>query len=117
VTAIDIDPVAVEVARENIEINDVAEAIEVREAQAGTLDETAFDLIVANLTAELLLYNMTQLAESLKDEGILILSGVLTDQAGEVQEAARGRHLSLLEQTSAGEWCGMVLKRYTLPPK
>src|SRR5438270_11070554 len=61
IIAIDIDPLAVEVARENIEINHATQAIAVREGQPADYAGLAFDVIVANLTAEVIIALMTDL--------------------------------------------------------
>src|SRR5262249_35791206 len=77
IVAIDVDPVAVAVARDNVAANHVSHAIQIMEAVPSTLDET-FNIVVANLTAEVIVDNMKDLADCLASQGTMILSGILT---------------------------------------
>ena len=55
VVAIDVDPLAVEVARENLAINNVSNAVELQVGQPGDLAAQKFEMVVANLTAEVII--------------------------------------------------------------
>jgi ribosomal protein L11 methyltransferase len=64
-----VDPVAVEVARENLAINHVADRISIIEAQPAQLAGRNFDVVVANLTAEVIVDLMGDLALCVKQDG------------------------------------------------
>jgi ribosomal protein L11 methyltransferase len=111
VVAIDVDPQAIEVARENLRINGVSSSIELRVRQPLNLADQEFGLIVANLTAEVIIDLMADLTRCLASEGRMILSGILTELAVEVEHALRARGLTVTERRVAGEWCALVAMR------
>ncbi|HSB10130.1 MAG TPA: 50S ribosomal protein L11 methyltransferase [Blastocatellia bacterium] len=108
VLAIDIDPQAVEVARENAAINGVSASIELSEAQPRDFAGQAFDVLVANLTAEVIIGLAGDLAGCLSRRGIMILSGILTGLAADVERALSACGFTVIERSEAGEWCALV---------
>lgn len=111
VTAVDIDPLAVEVARENVAVNKVEGAIEVFEGQPADYAGRGFDAVVANLTAEVIVAVMRELAACLKAEGVMILSGILTPLGDDVARAAEEAGLMVIERREAGEWLLVVARK------
>lgn len=111
VVAIDVDPQAIEVARENLAINGVSSSIELREGQPRSLAPQEFGVIVANLTAEVIVDLMADLARCLASEGRMILSGILSELAEEVEHALGACGFKVTERREAGEWCALVAKR------
>jgi ribosomal protein L11 methyltransferase len=111
ITAIDIDPLAVEVARENAEINGIANAIEISEGQASDYAGKKFDVVVANLTAEVIISLMSDLVACMSDSGIMILSGILVPLASDVEQSAIGAGLVIIEKREAGEWAAIVARK------
>lgn len=108
IIAIDIDPLAVEVARENIAINQANQSITVREGGPGDYAGGAFDVVVANLTAEVIVALMGDLAGCMAATGRMILSGILTTLAADVERALTEAGLRCIERRAAGEWSALV---------
>jgi ribosomal protein L11 methyltransferase len=111
ITAIDVDPQAVAVARENAEINGVVGSIEIIEAQPCDLAGRTFDVVVANLTAEVIIALVNDLANGLASEGLMILSGILTALERDVEQALVEVRLERIERREAGEWSMIVARR------
>jgi ribosomal protein L11 methyltransferase len=111
IVAIDIDPLAVEVAKENLEINGVTNFIEIREGQPAEFAGQQFDFVVANLTAEVIIALLNDLIACLGPGGLMILSGILTTLRDDVEEAAVGAGLKIVERGEAGEWSLLVAER------
>ncbi|MBA3834358.1 MAG: 50S ribosomal protein L11 methyltransferase [Sphingomonas sp.] len=116
--ATDIDPVAIDVARENAAINHVAVghgAGELLLAQADGMDSpmlfarAPFDLIVANILAGPLIELAPDFAKALAPGGTIILAGLLDVQADAVTNAFEAQNLALARQ-GQGEWPAMVLQ-------
>lgn len=107
VVGIDIDPRAVEVARENVEINKVSRRVELLEGQPGALSD-AFDVVVANLTAEVIVDLMPELADRVAKTGLMILSGVLSSLVGDVERSLAAASFTVIERGNAGEWTAIV---------
>ena len=108
VLAVDISPTAVIVAEQNVQDNNVAEFVEVREGTIRSV-ESKYDLITANLTAGLLEYISRDLVNSLADGGTLIVSGIMEDDRDGVLEAFTESSLSLSDELSEGEWVALSL--------
>jgi ribosomal protein L11 methyltransferase len=116
--ATDIDPVAVEVARENAAINLVKlghGAGELLLAVADGMDSpmlaarAPFDLIIANILAGPLIGLAPDFAKALAPGGTVILAGLLDTQADAVAGAYEALGLTLKERGS-GEWPVLVLR-------
>lgn len=107
----DIDPVAVDSARHNAELNGVADKITV--SHSNLLDENKItgDVIVANITAEVLKLLSPSIPRYLSADGTLILSGIIHDRLDVVKEAYAAQGLTLIEARVKGEWNALVFKR------
>ncbi len=105
----DIDPIAVESAKHNALKNNVSE-IEVTECNL--VDDTSMkaDLILANITAEILLFLAPAVPAHLKEGGRVILSGILKDRKEKVANGFEKAGLKVVEEREMGEWVSLVLK-------
>jgi ribosomal protein L11 methyltransferase len=108
ITMIDIDPEAIQIATENAAINAVSRSVTISEGQARDQARGAFDVVVANLTAEVIVDLMPDLAGCVRPAGRLILSGILSELAGEVELVLARSGLEIVEKTVAGEWTALV---------
>jgi ribosomal protein L11 methyltransferase len=86
VLAVDNDPMAVEVARQNVGNNGVADTVTVVEGGVEDLPDT-YDLILANLSASLLKRLASHICSALEPDGTLIISGVTRGEQEEIREA------------------------------
>ncbi|ROU01083.1 50S ribosomal protein L11 methyltransferase [Histidinibacterium lentulum] len=115
VLASDIDPVAVEVAKANLEANGFAGRIEALEAagfDAPALAAAApFDLVIANILKGPLIDLAGAMAAATAPGGHAILSGLLTSQAEEITAHYVGFGYDLAERADIGEWSTLVLVR------
>ncbi|GGC08249.1 ribosomal protein L11 methyltransferase [Oxalicibacterium flavum] len=84
VIGIDIDPQAIEAARENTARNDCEVAYYVPDDFAASGHEHAFDVVVANILANPLKLMAPMLAGRVRPGGQLVLSGVLATQVEDV---------------------------------
>lgn len=119
VTAVDIDENATRVTRENFEINGLDPAayavytgniIEDR-----TLSEQIgfgrYDIIVANLLAEIIVDMAGCFLPHLKHGGVLIVSGILAEKEDMVKQALQEYGFREFETVEDGEWVGITAKR------
>lgn len=111
VVAIDVDAQAIDVARENLAVNGVSSSIELRVGQPLNLAGQEFGVIVANLTAEVIIDLLADLTRCLASEGRMILSGILNKLAVDVERALHSCGLTVNERRVAGEWCALVAMR------
>jgi ribosomal protein L11 methyltransferase len=109
VSAIDVDPDAVENARENVERNGVAHLVEVHVRDVVASAPPPADLVLANLTGTLLARHAGALAALLRPRGALIVSGFTVDECEMVTEAfAPG--LAVSESAEEEGWRALVLR-------
>lgn len=115
--ATDIDPIAIDVARDNAAINRVKLGHgtgELLPAQADGMDSpmlaarAPFDLIIANILAGPLIELAPDFARSLAPGGTILLAGLLDTQSDAVARAYESQGLSVKEP-GAGEWPVLVL--------
>lgn len=106
----DIDYVAVESAKHNSEINGVAEKVTV--AHSNLLDDADIkgDIMLANITAEILCNLAPSIPKNLKAGGTLILSGIIESRIETVKTAFLAQGLKLDETSKEGEWFALSFK-------
>ena len=113
VLASDIDAQAVDVARANVEANDLATRVRILEAAGFDHPDLAgpFDLVFANILKGPLLALAPEMAARLDRHGIAILSGILSTQADDViaHYAACGFNLESREEIV--DWTTLTLAK------
>lgn len=108
VAGMDNDPVAIDVARVNLEVNGTPDV------ELGTADLDAwgqFDIVVANILAPTLIELHDSLLARVPGGGHLVLSGVTTAQVEGFLPHFDREPLTHLHTTTRGEWACMVLRR------
>lgn len=109
--ALDIDPIAVDIARENLAHNHVAGNVEVLLGSLDLLPPRPFNLIVANLTAPVIEEHLERMSQLLIDGGTLILSGILLEQETAIQKRLSQVGCRPLSRLVADEWVALVNHR------
>lgn len=108
----DLDPVAVESAKHNALKNGVAEITQIHEGNL--LDglngaHIEGDVVLANITAEILIVLASTVRGYMKRGGVLILSGIIAERLAAVKKAYEEIGLSVLKERQKGEWFALVL--------
>ncbi len=106
----DIDPIAVESSLHNAKLNGVEEQTVV--AHSNLLDDTAVqgDIMMANITGEVLKMLAPSIPKNLKQDGVLILSGIIESRLAMVKEAYEAVGMKVIFEKRKGEWFALVLK-------
>lgn len=110
---LDIDPQAIECARENVEANHVAQAMRCAVGSIDSLEpETVFDIVVANILSGPLIEMARDILAHVRPGGSLILSGILADRQKEaVAEAYERLGIGAPVINIEGEWACLVWER------
>ena len=116
--ATDIDPIAIDVSRDNAAINHVKLGHAAGELLLGVADgmespllaaRAPFDLLIANILAGPLIELAPDFSKALVKGGTIILAGLLDTQAGGVIAAYENEGLTSFDRGS-GEWPVLVLR-------
>lgn len=102
----DTDDLAIKSALENAELNNV----NFTKAWHGSVDkaEGLYDLVVANIIADVILILENDIKKHLEDNAILILSGILDKYKTRIKE--KFQDLELIDEMQINEWCSLVYK-------
>ena len=115
----DLDPCAVEAVRENMEVNGVASdsfemmignIISDKEIQE-RVGYDKYDIVVANILAEVLLPLTPIVKQHLKKGGIYITSGIIAEKEQLVTDAIKAAGMEVLEVTRQNEWVSVTARR------
>jgi ribosomal protein L11 methyltransferase len=111
---VDIDPLAVDVSRENAALNGVPDRFEaglgsVDEIRQGKFSLQTAPVVLANILAPVIVRLLDGgLGELLEPRGVLILSGIITDQAPGVEAALSRHRLNVIERHQEGDWVALL---------
>lgn len=110
VTGFDVDPEAIEVAQENAAINDVSDQLELEVNKLSFYRGRDFDVVLANLTADVIVPFSGEFPQIIKPGGVLIVSGILREQGDEVKGALIPEGFKIIEEKPDGEWVTFALR-------
>ena len=129
VLALDLDPVAVSSATENVQLNGLSDLIEVKESDLlgllggkvvfaanesdaqNTSVTLPVDLVVANILAEIILLFIDDVYEALKPNGIYIASGVYKNKEADVEEGLIRSGFINIEKHRDEDWIAFVARK------
>lgn len=107
----DIDYVAVKSAKHNCEINGVADKCEVDLNNLLDDKNITGDLVLANITADVLLILSESIPAHVKNGGVLIMSGIIKSRVDDVIRRYTEIGFQLEERRDEGEWIALVMKK------
>ncbi len=109
-TLIDVDETAVKVSLENAELNGVQDAVKVFKSDLRGVVPEKYDVVVANIIADVIVGISKAVPDYLKNEGYLITSGIIKERLSDVLAAYEGCGFSRVETLEMGEWVAVVFK-------
>lgn len=119
VSAIDIDPIAVEASIENMEVNSMnPDKYQIQ--QGNILEDTSvtewlgsasYDVVVANILADVLIPLYPHVNNILRPGGLYIMSGIINDKADEVESHLYKHNMELVDLLHQGDWVSIVARK------
>ncbi len=110
VLAIDIDPDAVKVARENVVLNKADGRVRVVKGDLVKGEAMPCELAVANIVADAICMLAGPLTRHLVRGGLLICSGIIREREQDVLAAAKAAGYQVADRLEKGEWVALCLK-------
>ncbi len=112
VTGIDNDEIAIPIAKKNLEQNNIApDKFQVSLNTIESFDKTGFDIICANILAQVVVDIMPVVKSKLNPNGTAVLSGIILDQQESVISCISQNGLKLLSIEHIEEWVAISVKK------
>lgn len=115
----DLDPCAITATKENLEVNNIPEGsmdvmigniIDDREVQ-NAVGYEKYDIVVANILADVLVPLTPVIINQMKKGGIYITSGIIDEKEETVVEAVKAAGLEVLEVTHQNDWVSVTARK------
>ena len=107
--AVDNDPLCYQNCTENCTMNNVEERIKIVEGEIGVIPEADFDLVLANIQKNIVLFISEKIKAKLKKNGIVVLSGLLLKDETEIISHYQSIGFEFIEKKVIDEWIALVL--------
>ena len=116
--AVDIDPNAIQIAYENSDRNDIdrnryhvkaGNILEDKELQA-SYSGKKYDLVAANIVADVIIALTKQVPVYIKDGGIFLCSGIITERKEDVLEALKAANFAVLGIKEKTSWVAIATR-------
>src|SRR5687768_8201061 len=114
---VDIDPGSIVNARENADTNQVGDELildvgSVQEILDGKFAFNRAPLVVANILAPVIIRLFDAgLTDLIEENGAIVLSGILQEQAQSVIVAGQAKGLKMIERRQMGDWVALTMSR------
>jgi len=110
VVGVDLDPVAVESAKKNLEFNKVNN-IQILYGDLMEVVEGKANIVVANILADIIMFLSEGVRAFIEDEGYFIASGILNTQRDKVTDKLKALDFKIEEVMEDGEWICIIAKK------
>lgn len=109
--AYDIDPMAVRVAKENIEKNGLSDRITCREADLlRGVPEHPRRIICANLVADIIIRMVPSLSPFTDRDTVLLASGIITERRADVTDCLAANGYEVFDAEEENGWCALAVR-------
>lgn len=109
VLGVDIDPVAVKVAKENAEMNGVAKLMDFTVGDLTEKVSGMFDVVCANIVADAIIELLKNIKNFLKNNGVFVCSGIIDTRAAEVENAFADNGYKVVSHSRKDNWHAYLL--------
>ena len=110
-TGVDLDPVAVRVALENVELNNLQDKIDILHGNLTDVIREKADIVVANIMADIILILLEDVREFIKDDGLFISSGIIQEKRAAVEARLLEKNFRIVEVETKREWCAITAQK------
>ncbi len=107
---VDIDSVAVKVAKENAVLNNVESKTQYIVGNLDELITDTFDIVVANIVADVIIHLSSGVKKLINPEGYFLCSGIIDLRQQEVEDALKSNGLEIIEKITDNNWVAYLTK-------
>ncbi len=111
---VDLDPVAVRVSKENIELNHLEDKIEIFHGNLTDVIKEKAEIVVANIMADIILILLEDVRAFIKDGGLFISSGIILPKRELIESKLIEKNFKIVEVETKGEWCAITAQKMPL---
>lgn len=111
VDAVDIDQIAVDVARENCKINGVLDVVQCKKGEIKDVKENTCQVILANIIADVIVAIAPDVPALLTDDGVFITSGIINTKKDRVLNACLNAGMYKVQEIEKNDWVAFVFKK------
>ena len=104
VDAVDLDSVAIRVAQENVDLNQVNNQVRVVRGDLGTVLTGQADVVIANIIADVILILLPDLKRILRADGEFLASGIIENRADDVEVGLKEAGFEIVERLDDSGW-------------
>ncbi|MCQ2441250.1 MAG: 50S ribosomal protein L11 methyltransferase [Clostridia bacterium] len=108
---VDIDAQSVKTAKENAQRNGVSDKTEFIVGDLAEKITGRYDIVCANIVADVIIRLFDNVADYMKDDGLLIVSGIIDMRASDVEKSAKHSGFKIIECRTREEWRAYILKK------
>lgn len=108
--AVDNDEWCLNNGKENCELNNVADKVDISLGVVQDISEKDFDFVLANIQKNILMEISDELVNRLSGKGMLILSGLLESDESDIKQEYGKLGLKIIDKQQMGEWIAVVFK-------
>jgi ribosomal protein L11 methyltransferase len=110
--AYDIDPIAVRVSKENIAASNHPDIVCGVSDLLGSVDKNGgkFDVIVANIVADIVLRLIPDVKGYLNDNGVFVVSGIICERADDITASLEANGYKIIAKLEDNGWCAIACK-------
>lgn len=119
VSATDIDTEAIRATKENMEVNGIPEGA-ITTYNGNIIDDEAlqekvgygcYDLVVANILADIIIPLSAEIGKHMKKDGLFVSSGIIDMKREEVREALLSNRFEIVEENTLKDWVSFVARK------
>lgn len=111
VIGVDIDPVAVKTAIENVKLNHLEDRTDIRQGDLISVITEKSEMVVANIIAEVIIELVDDIDKVLKPQALFISSGIILSKVDAVRKKLENTGFKIVEIIEKGEWAVVVSRK------
>jgi len=108
---VDIDAQSVKTAKENAEINNLADKTEFFVGDLADKVSGKYNIVCANIVADVIIRLLPDVGHFMEEDGILIISGIIDIRKEDVLSAIKQNGFTIIEEAYRENWCAFTLKK------